>query len=140
MITMDALQKLTKSKVSLKGKKNVTLTIEPDLSAEDVVRNLEEYFGKRTDQKSVKLVFESGATGYLRRDDLYSLVAVSKRGIGDSDGATLPGMPSDVRFIELCCMARGCPEVLLVTSYDELDPPKCGVHGKSKMKPCDEAR
>ena len=140
MIKIDDLKALTKARVSLKVRKNVTVEIHPDLTAEIVIRNLEDYFGRREKQDVVRLVFKGEKSRYLLRTDFYNLVQTSSRGIGESDGGTLPGTPSVVKFRELCCKVPGCFEVLLVTHYDKDDPPACRSHPKSKMEPCNEAR
>jgi hypothetical protein len=136
MITLDKLKALMKSEVKVKDKRRVTLVMDEQTHAETVVRGLEDYFGRREKQKAVKLSLGNVELGYILRTDLYNLVSVGKRGVGDSDGATLPGEISDVTLIELCCPTAGCPQVLLVTEFDKNDPPTCGTHG-TPMEPCE---
>jgi hypothetical protein len=128
MITMDDLYALTKSEAGVKDKKQVTLVLDPQESAETTVRYLKNYFGRREKQRAIRLVRGGKELGYLLRSDLYTLVSLGTRGVGDSDHATLPGTPG-VTLIELCCPTAGCPQVLLVTEFDENDPPTCDEHG-----------
>lgn len=135
MITMDDLEALTRSEVSLKGGTRVTVRLEPDIVVEAAIAYLDEYFQTRVMQKTVRLVFSSGTSGHLLRDDFYNLLPVGSRGIGDADGSTLGGAPTGVRFIELCCPVKGCPYRVLTTRRDARDWPACGTH-KSKMVRC----
>lgn len=132
MITIDDLRAKTATKSS--SKSNVAFKLEPDLTIETIVENLENYFGKAPKQKVIRLIFEGGERRYLKRTDFMTLVNVSTRGIGAHDGATLPGR-APVKFIKLCCPNKDCNEVLWVTNYDKNAPPYCDNHTKP-MKPC----
>ena len=56
MITMDDLYALTKSEAGVKDKKQVTLVLDPQESAETTVRYLKNYFGRREKQRAIRLV------------------------------------------------------------------------------------
>lgn len=127
MITMDDLFALTKSEVNVKDEKRVTLVLDPHTSAEEAVSRLVSYFGQG-EQKAVKLRLEGQDRGYMLRSDIPFLMTFGTRGVDDSAGATLPGDPSHVTLTELCCPTAGCGQVLLVTNYDENDPPTCDDH------------
>jgi hypothetical protein len=71
----------------------------------------------------------------MLRYDIPLLMSFGTRSVDDSAGATLPGNPSDVTLFQLCCPTAGCPQILLVTNYDENDPPTCDDHGTA-MEPC----
>lgn len=139
MITMNKLKAKLKNRVPAAGAGPIA-TLELD-SAETAARalfGLEDYFGQDDRRKAVKLVLGDGMSGYLHRADLLQLISLTTRGLGESDGMSLPGDITDVTLIELCCPVRGCKHRLLVTRFDANDPPKCKAHPKSKMKPCHE--
>jgi len=134
MITMDDLFALTKSAANVEDEKRVTLVLDPQISAEEAVRQLVHYFGKE-EQKAIKLSLEGQDRGYMLRSDIPFLMTFGTRGVDDSAGASLPGGLSDVTLIKLCCPTAGCPQVLLVTNYDENDPPTCDDH-ETAMERC----
>jgi hypothetical protein len=131
MITMDYLYLFTKSEVTVEDNKQVTLAFDAEVSAEEIILGLLDFFGRREKQQAVRLVVGGEERGYLLRTDLYHLLPLGvTRGIGDSDGASLPGATSGVTLTELCCPNARCKQVLLVTAFDEKDPPMCDAHAK----------
>jgi len=127
VITMNDLFALTKSAVTVEDEKRVTLVLDPHTTAEEVVSHLVSYFGQR-EQKAIRLKLAGQDRGYVLRSDIPFLMTFGTRGVDDSAGATLPGDPSHVTLIQLCCPTASCAQVLLVTNYDEDDPPTCEDH------------
>jgi len=137
MMNIKKLKNLANKSYSIADAGQVTLKIEAGEKAETIVNQLQDYFGRNEDQQTVRLIFEDGKIGLLQRDDLYALANEGTRGIGDSDGSKLPGMP-DVELIELCCKKEGCAQILLDIRYDSNDPTFCKLHPTTKMEPCNE--
>ena len=100
-----------------------------------VVAALQEYFGTDDDRQCVGVIFDTGVNGFLLRSDLFDFTTETKRGLGDFDSGSLPGDPADVQFIRLKCPVGGCHEILLVTSFDATEAPKCPAHPGSQMNP-----
>lgn len=136
MTMLEYLYAFTKSEVTVEDKKQVTLEFGQEATAEEIIPSLLEYFGRHNKQQAVRLVVGGEERGYLLRTDLYNLLplggtggmGVSDRSFDASAGASLPGNPL-VELIETRCPTAGCPRVLVVTEFDENDPPTCKTHG-----------
>ena len=138
MTTFDDLKALTTPSIGRPSKVDLAVKLDSDLTLNSAVEVLEEYFGRNKKRKFIKVVFPDNDFGYLARTDFMMAAPMSTRGLGGSDGASLPKeSPSTVKFIQLCCANPNCPKILLVTNYDPSDPPYCDDH-RTIMKPCDE--
>ena len=133
MPTLDDLVAVTRPALAGSVQTPETLAVAPDTPARDVVDLLTEYFGEDDERSAVKLVVGGKEIGYLHRQHLYAVATASEKGIGSSDYGTLPGRPN-YRLIRLRCPVDGCTQALLVTSFDEDDPPRCEVHSARSME------
>jgi hypothetical protein len=52
---------------------------------------------------------------------------------GSSEGATLPGAPSQFRVLQFRCAKAGCDDVWLRSFYDSRDLPVCAAHGRTVL-------
>lgn len=104
-----------------------TLMIGPD----DDVDVLLAYFGADRSRRAVRLVVGGRPLGYVARADVYSFFPTRTKGLGDSVGAVLPGLPPPgaYRLLTLACPVQGCPVgPILTTRYDVDAPPTCERH------------
>jgi hypothetical protein len=113
------------------GKVDYTLELDSDAVVQEALMKLSAYFGGDDERQAIRLNVQGKEVGYLMRTDLYDLVAVAEKDIGDADHAGLLGHPSAYRLIELHCPVQNCQKRKVVTSFDEGHPPKCEDHNAS---------
>lgn len=133
MLTFDDLRAVARPSSGKAGSIDAKLEVHPSTHVGSLVDLLTQYFGEDDTRDAIKLVIGGDEIGFLHREDLYAMASSSQKGIGASDYGALPGMPN-YRLIRLRCPVPGCPHRLLVTIFDEEDPPKCSIHPERSME------
>ena len=116
----------------LRGKRVPCLELNPDSDALRATRTLIRFFGRDDAADAVDLIIRGRVAGRLWRKTLYDFAPSMSKGVGDSDGGSLPGS-SDYDFIRLVC-PKGDYEIF-VTAYDAANPPTCPHHRGTKLVP-----
>ncbi len=126
-MTLDDIKAVARSTAPAAGPAGDTLDVTAGTAAGGLVDLLTGYFGEDDTRSQIRLLIGGEEIGYLQRADLYALASASEKGIGSSDYGTLPGQ-ANYRLIRLRCPVAACTETRLVMTFDEDDPPACGVH------------
>ena len=117
---------------------DVHVTLRLDNSLDDDARAAAVFgvFAVRDDLEAARLMLGDHEIGVLLRGSLLNLLPVQSRGVGIGDGATLPGEPNQVVWIELRCPEVGCPRSpVWVVNFDPGNPPACAVHPLRVLAP-----
>jgi hypothetical protein len=133
MLTLDDVKAAARPVANVDATTDATLDVPANPHVAGLVDVLTQYFGEDDSRAAIRLVVGGEELGYVHREDLYALASASQKGIGSSDYAALPGR-ANYRLIGLRCPVVGCTHRLMVTTFDEEDPPKCTVHPAQSME------
>src|SRR5690606_21584734 len=94
---------------------------------------LEELFATHGELQRVRLSVGGTVVGVCTREFLRELGAETYRGVGDGDGATLPGESARYRLLTYGCAV--CPHLTYRVHIDERDTPRCpDGHGELTLR------
>jgi hypothetical protein len=86
-------------------------------------------FGQQETLERCRLQVGDEVLGAVERTTVLDLLTTGTKGLGAGDGLRLPGLPPSAQLTLLVCPVDGCEAgSVLVSAYDEDDPPTCPSH------------
>jgi hypothetical protein len=117
--------------------RSVTTVLVPASRRHDAMDGIVGYFGADAERDVIRLVVGDTQVGFVTRTDLLDLVGSSLKGFGfgDSVGATLPGTPNVIEWIELRCPVPDCPTGTYYEMVSDEEPATCSDHPDQALVP-----